>query len=149
MTTAVAAGPAVRADIQISGRYLRDATSVHLVRDPAADKTFEIGVKEHFVLVRLDGVTSREEIAEAYGRTFGRSLGSAAWQQLLGLLAARGLIEGARRRRSIRRRRPGANSSAARCGWSVTPRPPRPACTASSGSHSGADSSSPRARRFC
>ena len=94
MSTAVAAGPAVRADIQISGRYLRDATSVYLVRDPAADKTFEIGVKEHFVLVRLDGVTSREEIAQAYGRQFGRSLGPAAWQQLLGLLAVRGLIQG-------------------------------------------------------
>ncbi|MGI5521678.1 hypothetical protein ACQEUX_12050 [Micromonospora sp. CA-259024] len=94
MTTAVAAGPAVRADIQISGRYLRDGTSVHLVRDPADGKTFEIGVKEHFVLVRLDGVTSREEIVAAYGRQFGRSLGPAAWQQLLGLLAARGLIKG-------------------------------------------------------
>ncbi|MEH0927247.1 hypothetical protein [Micromonospora sp. CPCC 205558] len=94
MSTAVAAGVAVRADIQVSGRYLRDGTPVHLVRDPVAGKTFEIGVKEHFVLGRLDGVTSREEIAEAYGRMFGRSLGPAAWQQLIGLLAARGLIDG-------------------------------------------------------
>ncbi|MGW5558076.1 hypothetical protein ACWER9_12725 [Micromonospora sp. NPDC003944] len=94
MSTAVVAGPATRADIQISQRYVRDGTPVHLVRDPAAGKTFEIGVKEHFVLVRLDGATSREDIAEAYGRTFGRSLGPAAWQQLLGLLAVRGLIEG-------------------------------------------------------
>ncbi|WP_326550957.1 hypothetical protein [Micromonospora sp. NBC_01813] len=91
---AVVVGPARRADLQISGRYLSDDTPVHLVRDPVTDRSFEIGVKEHFVLTRLDGTTSREEIAVAYGRRFGRMLGPAAWQQLLGLLAARGLLEG-------------------------------------------------------
>ncbi|RIV40364.1 peptidase M50 [Micromonospora radicis] len=94
MSTAVAVAPARRTDIQISGRYLRDGTPVHLVRDPVAGRTFEIGVKEHFVLVRLDGTTSRDEIAAAYAGQFRRTLGPAAWQQLLTLLAARGLIEG-------------------------------------------------------
>lgn len=93
-TIAVAPGRATRAGIQISARYLRDGVPVHLVRDPATDRSFEIGVKEHFVLIRLDGTTSREEIAEAYAAEFRRVLGPAAWHQLLGLFAVRGLLEG-------------------------------------------------------
>ncbi|MEV6373643.1 hypothetical protein [Micromonospora musae] len=107
MTTAVISGPATRAGIQVSGRYLRDGAPVHLVRDPVADRSFEIGVKEHFVLTRLDGATSREEIADAYAAEFGRVLGPAAWQQLLGLLAVRGLLEGCPAPEPAAAKRPG------------------------------------------
>lgn len=93
-TTAVASERAARAGVQVSARYLRDGAPVHLVRDPVTGRSFEIGVKEHFVFTRLDGATSREEIADAYAAEFRRVLGPAAWHQLLRLFAVRGLLEG-------------------------------------------------------
>ncbi|WP_069812265.1 M50 family metallopeptidase [Streptomyces sp. TP-A0874] len=86
--------PALRSEVLVSPALLRGAATVHLIRDPLSGTAFEVGPKEHFLISRLDGARSLEEIGAEYAETFGRRLGAANWQQLLGLLGTRGLLAG-------------------------------------------------------
>jgi putative peptide zinc metalloprotease protein len=87
--------PALRPDVLLSPARLRGPATIHRIKDPHSGSSFEIGVKEHFLIARLDGARSLDDIGEEYGRHFGRRLGEQNWQQLLGLLGARGLLTGA------------------------------------------------------
>ncbi|HEV7628864.1 MAG TPA: M50 family metallopeptidase [Streptomyces sp.] len=87
--------PALRQEVLISPPLLRAAATVHLIKDPHSGASFEVGAKEHFLLSRLDGGRTLEEIGTDYAHTFGKRLGEANWQQLLGLLGSRGLLVGA------------------------------------------------------
>ncbi|HET9383474.1 MAG TPA: peptidase M50 [Streptomyces sp.] len=87
--------PRLRPDILLSRALLRGPATVHLIRDPVGGASFEVGPKEHFLISRLDGTRSLEEIGDAYAAAFGRRLGPANWRQLLGLLGTRGLLVGA------------------------------------------------------
>ncbi|GEC08026.1 hypothetical protein SSP24_56810 [Streptomyces spinoverrucosus] len=87
--------PRLRPDILLSAPLLRGPATVHLIRDPADGSAFEVGPKEYFLISRLDGVRSLEEIGDEYAAAFGRRLGEANWQQLLGLLGAKRLLAGA------------------------------------------------------
>ncbi|MGW1072826.1 metalloprotease [Streptomyces sp. NPDC002537] len=87
--------PALRPDVLRSAALRRGPAVVHLVKDPRDGQSFEVGVKEHFLMSRLDGTRTLGEIGDEYARTFGRRLGEANWRQLLGLLWERGLLEGA------------------------------------------------------
>ncbi|MER5638915.1 M50 family metallopeptidase [Kitasatospora sp. NPDC002227] len=84
--------PQVRPELLVSRPLRRGAAVVHLVRDPRADRVLELGVKERFVIERLDGTRSLAEIGEEYAREFRARLGEAQWQQLLRLLHGRGLL---------------------------------------------------------
>ncbi|MFC5720529.1 peptidase M50 [Streptomyces gamaensis] len=87
--------PALRAEVLLSAALRRGTAMVHLVKDPGSGQSFEVGVKEHFLMSRLDGSRTLAGIGEEYARHFGRRLGEANWRQLLGLLGERGLLEGA------------------------------------------------------
>jgi ABC-type multidrug transport system ATPase subunit len=94
MTTALAGqAPARRPDLALGPALLRGPAPVHLVKDPRTGRRHELGPREHFVLSRLDGSATREEIGAAYAAEFGRRLGDAAWGQLLGLFWSRGLLD--------------------------------------------------------
>jgi putative peptide zinc metalloprotease protein len=82
----------LRADVQLSRGLLRGPTVVHRVRDPLNGHTFEVGVREHFVMSRLDGTRTVGDIGDEYGKAFGRRLAESHWHQLLGLLGQRGLL---------------------------------------------------------
>jgi putative peptide zinc metalloprotease protein len=84
--------PQVRPELRISRPLRRGAAVVHLVRDPRAGRVMEIGVKERFLIGRLDGTRSLAEVGEEYAREFRARLGEAQWQQLLRLLHGRGLL---------------------------------------------------------
>lgn len=86
--------PARRPELRLSGPLRRGPAVVHLVRDPVQDRTYELGPKEHFVLDRLDGVTTLGQIGDAYAVRFGVRLGDAHWTRLLGLLGSRRLLAG-------------------------------------------------------
>ncbi|MGK4579050.1 peptidase M50 [Kitasatospora sp. HPMI-4] len=87
--------PKVRSGLRFGRPLRRGAAEVHLLRDPAGDRRMEIGAKEHFIIARLDGTRSLAEIGEEYALRFRARLGEPQWQQLLGLLHARGLLDGA------------------------------------------------------
>ncbi|MEU6736537.1 peptidase M50 [Streptomyces physcomitrii] len=87
--------PALRDGILLSPPLLNGAATVHLVKDPVSGSAFEVGPKEFFLLSRLDGRRTLEEIGTEYGAAFGRRLGEANWQQLLALLGSRRLLAGA------------------------------------------------------
>ncbi|OEV06299.1 peptidase M50 [Streptomyces nanshensis] len=86
--------PALRRDVLVSPPLLRAAATIHVIRNPGTGATFEVGPREHFLISRLDGSSSLEEIGAAYARSFGKRLGEANWRQLLGLLGSRGLLDG-------------------------------------------------------
>lgn len=82
----------LRPDLLTSRGLLRGPTIVHLVKDPASGRAFEVGPREHFVMSRLDGTRTLAAIGEEYAAAYGRRLGEANWRQLLALLGSRGLF---------------------------------------------------------
>ncbi|MFE4175821.1 peptidase M50 [Streptomyces sp. NPDC056909] len=87
--------PALRPDVLLSPALLHGPATVHLIKDPEGGAAFEVGVKEYFLISRLDGVRSLGEIGEEYADAFGKRLAEPHWKRLLGLLGTRGLLAGA------------------------------------------------------
>ncbi|MEU3661473.1 M50 family metallopeptidase [Streptomyces sp. NPDC032940] len=87
--------PRLRPGVVFGGPLLRGPATVHLIRDPVDGSVFEVGAKEYFLISRLDGRRSLEEIGGEYAAAFGRRLGEGNWRQLLGLLGTRRLLAGA------------------------------------------------------
>ncbi|MFD7510853.1 site-2 protease family protein [Streptomyces sp. NPDC059853] len=94
MTAATPAGyrPALRDGVLLSEPLLHGARTVHLVRHPGSGQSFEVGVREHFLLARMDGRRTLGELGAAYAEEYGRRLGDANWRQLLALLGTKGLL---------------------------------------------------------
>lgn len=90
----LAARPRVRPDLVLGPSLLRGPTRIHLLKDPRTGRRLEVGAKEHFIITRLDGTRSLEEIGQAYSGAFGTRLGEAQWGQMLRLLGTRGLLDG-------------------------------------------------------
>ncbi|MFD3494423.1 M50 family metallopeptidase [Streptomyces sp. NPDC058690] len=86
--------PALRPGVLISGALLHGPATVHLIKDTDSGKSFKVGAKEHFLIVRMDGTRSPTEIGEEYARKYGRRLAYAHWQQILRMLGTRGLLAG-------------------------------------------------------
>ncbi|MFE4579618.1 metalloprotease [Streptomyces chartreusis] len=89
--------PALHERVLVSGGLLRGPRTVHLIKDTESGRSFEVGVKEHFVITRMDGTRSLEEIGADYAREYGRRLGNTQWHQILGMLGSRGLLQGSAR----------------------------------------------------
>ncbi|MFJ3768944.1 metalloprotease [Streptomyces sp. NPDC090082] len=94
-TAARAYRPALRPGVLLGPPLLRGPRTVHLVRHPVTGAAFEVGVKEHFLMARLDGTRNLDDLAPVYAERFGRRLGEEHWNRLLGLLGTRGLLVGA------------------------------------------------------
>lgn len=86
--------PRLRPEVLISDALLHGADTVHLIKDTGSGQSFKVGTKEHFLISRMDGERSLGEIGAEYARVYGRRLAAANWQQLLGMLGKRGLLEG-------------------------------------------------------
>lgn len=86
--------PRTRPDILVSAPLLRGHEPVRLLLDPRTGARMELSPKVHFVLDRLDGVRTLEQIGEDYATRFGARLGEPQWRQLLGLFYGRRLLVG-------------------------------------------------------
>ncbi len=84
--------PRVKPGVRISRPLLRGTATLYLLREPESGRRLEIGVKERFIIARLDGTRSLEEIGESYARHFRVRLGEKQWQQMLRLLYGRHLL---------------------------------------------------------
>ncbi|MEV0777705.1 M50 family metallopeptidase [Streptomyces sp. NPDC050433] len=86
--------PCLRPDVLVSDAFLLGPRTVHLVKNPRSGKSYEVGVKEHFLIARMDGTRGLDELGAEYAAEYGKRLGDANWRQLLGMLGVRGLLEG-------------------------------------------------------
>ncbi|OII64980.1 peptidase M50 [Streptomyces sp. CC53] len=84
--------PALRPGVLVSDALLHGPATVHLIKDTGSGQSFKVGTKEHFLISRMDGRRSLEEIGADYAHAYGRRLGAPHWQQLLGMLGTRGLL---------------------------------------------------------
>ncbi|WP_234312697.1 peptidase M50 [Streptomyces sp. SCSIO 75703] len=86
--------PALRPGVLIGPALLRGPRTVHLIKHPVSGAAFEVGPKEHFVISRLDGSRTLDDVVTAYADRFRRRLPEEQWTRLLGLLGTRGLLAG-------------------------------------------------------
>lgn len=86
--------PALRPRVLLSDALLYGSATVHLIKDTDSGTSFKVGVKEHFLIARMDGERSLKEIGEEYAAEYGRRLADANWQQILRMLGTRGLLVG-------------------------------------------------------
>jgi putative peptide zinc metalloprotease protein len=79
-------------DVLLGEPLLSGPGLVYLVKDLRSGRAFEVSAREYFIMSRLDGAHSLNEIGMEYAAAFGRRLGVANWQQLVALLASRKLL---------------------------------------------------------
>ncbi|WP_327714411.1 M50 family metallopeptidase [Streptomyces sp. NBC_00490] len=87
--------PELRPEVRVSDELLLGNGTVHLIKNTESGQSFKVGTKEHFLISRMDGSRSLDEIGAEYAARYGRRLSDANWQQLLGMLGTRGLLAGA------------------------------------------------------
>ncbi|WBB64065.1 M50 family metallopeptidase [Streptomyces sp. WMMC500] len=86
--------PRLRPEVLVSDALLHGPRTVHLVKDTATGQSFEVGPRERFLMVRMDGSRTVAELGGAYAAAFGKRLGDAHWSRLFQLLGGRGLLDG-------------------------------------------------------
>lgn len=84
--------PALGPEVTVGPPIRRLGQTVHVVRDVRSDGYFQVSPREAFVLEQLDGTRTFGQVGQDYRERFGKALGDASWQQLLGLLHARRLL---------------------------------------------------------
>lgn len=89
--------PRLRPGVLVSDALLHGPRTVHLVKDTATGQSFEVGPRERFLMVRMDGSRTVAELGGEYAAAFGKRLGDAHWGRLFQLLGGRGLLDGAPR----------------------------------------------------
>ena len=89
------ARPQLRPDILVSRPLARGPVRIHLLLDQRTGARMEVAPKVHFVIDRLDGVRTLDEIGNDYAAHYGVRLGEPQWNQLMGLLYGRRLLVGA------------------------------------------------------
>ncbi|MEU9919075.1 M50 family metallopeptidase [Streptomyces sp. NPDC051001] len=87
--------PQLRPEVRVSDGLLLGNGTVHLIKNTENGQSFKVGTREHFLISRMDGSRSLDEIGAEYAGRYGRRLSDTNWQQLLGMLGTRGLLAGA------------------------------------------------------
>ncbi|MEV6815803.1 M50 family metallopeptidase [Micromonospora sp. NPDC051296] len=87
--------PRLRDGIVLGPGQWRDGKLVHHVKDPDTGWYYRVGPREHFLMSRMDGTRSLDELAGEYAAAYQRRLGPENWQQLFGMLHQRQLLHGA------------------------------------------------------
>ncbi|GAB3709397.1 M50 family metallopeptidase [Nocardiopsis oceani] len=86
--------PSIRDDIVVGPPLIRRGRSIHVIKDPVADRLMTVGTREHFIITRLDGRNSLRDIADEYRTVFHRTLDDRSWGTIMGTLARRRLLTG-------------------------------------------------------
>lgn len=86
--------PQLRTDI-VFGPPMRSAgTTVYYIKDSLTSWFYRIGAKEYFLISKMDGTRTLEEIEAEYRSAFNRRLSPQSWGQIFGLLNKRFLLAG-------------------------------------------------------
>lgn len=84
--------PRLRADIIFGPPELSYGTTMYYMKDGYTQWFYRIGAKEYFVVSRMDGSRTLEEISAEYEAEFGRRLDQRSWEGLSKLLGTRQLL---------------------------------------------------------
>jgi hypothetical protein len=106
--------PRLRPEIVLGPAQRRGGRVVHHVKDPVTGCYYRIGPREYFLLSRMDGRRSTDELAAEYADEFGRKLTPESWAQLFGMLHSRQLLAGATDEEALARLAAAAEANAAR-----------------------------------
>ncbi|MFI7606230.1 hypothetical protein ACIBTV_14000 [Micromonospora sp. NPDC049366] len=87
--------PRLRAGVVLGPGQWRAGKLVHHVKDRETGWFYRVGPREHFLLSRMDGSRSLDDLAAEYAATYRRRLGPENWQQLFGMLHRRQMLDGA------------------------------------------------------
>lgn len=107
--------PRIRPEIIFGPPLLSRGTTVYYMKDRATNWFYRIGVREYFLLSRMDGSRTLQQLSAEYAAQFGRQLNERSWQGLFQLMESRQLLSGAsqsnlealKRRATLRRRAEG------------------------------------------
>jgi putative peptide zinc metalloprotease protein len=86
--------PRLRPDIVLGPALRSGPDVVHHVKDAATGTYYRIGQREHFIMQRMDGAHTLEDINAEYLQHYGRRLGEDSWRQMFTLLGQRQLLDG-------------------------------------------------------
>jgi putative peptide zinc metalloprotease protein len=86
--------PRLRPDVVLGPGLRSGPDVVHHVKDSATGTYYRIGPREHFILGRMDGAHTLEDINAEYLQHYGRRLGEDSWRQMFTLLGQRQLLDG-------------------------------------------------------
>lgn len=106
--------PRLREGVALGPAQRKGDSVVHHVKHPVTGWYYRIGPREHFLLSRMDGTRSVDEIAADYAEVFNRRLSPEHWQQLFGMLYQRQLLDGATDQEMLARLTASAAEQAAR-----------------------------------
>lgn len=84
--------PELGSQVLVGDEVWHDANRVRVLKDVDTGRSFKVGTKEHFLIARMDGTRTIAQLGGDYAEKYGRRLGDANWQQLLGMLGSRGLL---------------------------------------------------------
>jgi putative peptide zinc metalloprotease protein len=84
--------PQLREDIVFGPQERNGGAIVYYMKDTFTNWFYKIGVKEHFLVSRMDGSRTLQEIGEEYVLQFGRYLDDHAWDELFNLLEKRQML---------------------------------------------------------
>jgi len=65
----------------------------YMVRDRRRGESFQVGLEEHFLLAKLDGTRTTEELSAAFAERFGEPLTEEELQEFLDLARERGFLQ--------------------------------------------------------
>jgi putative peptide zinc metalloprotease protein len=79
----------------VLGPALRSGPSVvHHVKDARTGGYYRVGPREYFIMRRMDGDHTLDDIGREYAEAYGRALGPDSWRQMFALLGRHRLLEG-------------------------------------------------------
>lgn len=86
--------PRLRPDILFGPILSYGERKACFFKDRGTGRYYRVGLREQFLLRRMDGTRTLAEIDQEYQARFGRSLGPKSWEQIFTLIGKRALLEG-------------------------------------------------------
>lgn len=84
--------PEIRADVIFGPLMISGGTQIYYVKDTLTEWFYRVGAREYFLMKKMDGQKTIQEIEAEYLATFHRRLTAQSWAQLFTLLAKRSLL---------------------------------------------------------
>ncbi|QBD82835.1 M50 family peptidase [Ktedonosporobacter rubrisoli] len=84
--------PRLRSDIILGPPWLNKEKIVHYLKDTATERYYRIGEKEDFLLRKMDGSRTLQEIGNEYEEIYRHHLSSHSWKQIMAHLSERHLL---------------------------------------------------------
>lgn len=86
--------PRVRPDVVLGPVLAKGARQVHNLKDQRTGRFLQVGVREFFLISRMDGERTLAEIGADYAAVFRRRLDEQRWRQVLDVLTRQRLLVG-------------------------------------------------------